>query len=232
MKIRRLHSWDVTPKEAVALQRELAGLIEKRPALRRCELVAGADVSYNRFSPILHAGVVVIRTDTFEVVETQRVTAETRFPYVPGLLSFREAPPVLEAFAKLRTKPDAVVIDGQGLAHPRRMGIASHIGLLLGIPTVGCAKTLLVGEYQDLRDDAPSEAPLVHKGELVGMAVRTRARAKPVFVSVGHRIDLKSAVRLVLSLGRGYRVPEPIREAHALVNAQRLAFLMQHANAE
>lgn len=221
MKFRRLHRWDYSPKEAIALQKQLADQVDQRSPLRRFSLVAGADVSYNRFSDVVHAGVVVLNAADLSVIEEQAVTMRVRFPYVPGLLSFRESPPVLEAFARLRHRPDVVLIDGQGLAHPRRFGIACHIGLWLNLPTVGCAKSILVGEYKRLGSRRGAVAPLVDRGETVGMAVRTRTGVKPVFVSVGHRIDLAGAVRAVLATCDRYRLPEPTRRAHHLVNAVR-----------
>ena len=137
MKIHHLHDWNLTPTDAVALQRELASRVDTRTPLARCDFVAGADISYNRFSPVFYAVVVVLRTSDWSVVETQETVRESPFPYIPGLLSFREAPALLEAFAKIKTVPDAVMIDGQGFAHPRRLGIASHVGLWLEVPTIG-----------------------------------------------------------------------------------------------
>jgi deoxyribonuclease V len=223
MRVRTLHSWDVTPKEAVALQRELAGRIDTRTPLEDWELIAGVDISYSRHSNTLYAGAVVLRRDDLRVVEEQTAVREAKFPYVPGLLSFREIPPVLDALAKIRTRPDVVMFDGQGLAHPRRIGYASHAGLCLDVPTLGCAKSLLCGEFGRLGKTAGAIAELVHREEVVGMAVRTRTSVQPVYVSVGHGIDLASAVRVVLQTCRGYRIPEPTRQAHRLVNALRTA---------
>lgn len=221
MKIHALHSWDLTPTEAVALQRELAGKIDVRSPLVGCELVAGADVSYNRFSDQFYAGVVVIRLSDGVIIEKQGAVRRSPFPYVPGLLSFREAPALLEAFAKVEAEPDVVMFDGQGLAHPRRLGLACHVGLWLERPCVGCAKSLLTGKYQEPGLNAGSLSPLVDRGEVVGNVVRTKTKIKPVFVSPGHRIDLPSAVRVVLQCCRGYRLPEPTRQAHLHVNVLR-----------
>jgi deoxyribonuclease V len=221
MKVHRLHPWDLTPTEAVALQRELAARVDARTPLTKFDLVAGADVSYARFSSVFYAGVVVLRTLDWAVVETQSAVRESPFPYVPGLLSFRESPAVLEAFAKVKSEPDVVMFDGHGYAHPRRFGIACHIGLCLDRPTLGCAKSLLVGSYKDLGDKPGSVAPLTDHGETIGYAVRTKARTKPVFATVGHKIDLPSAARAVLASCRGYRIPEPTRQAHRHVNALR-----------
>lgn len=221
MHIHRLHSWDLTPKEAIALQKELAPRVESRTPLTQCKLIAGADVSYQRFGTTFYGGVVVLRADDLSVVEKQSVVVECKFPYVPGLLTFREAPVLLEAFARIQSEPDVVMLDGQGFAHPRRFGLASHLGVWLQRPTIGCAKTLFVGKHGKLGEAPGSVKPLKDREEVVGMAVRTRLRSRPVYVSVGHRIDLASAVRIVLATGAGYRVPEPTRQAHLLVNAVR-----------
>lgn len=221
MKIHELHSWDLTPTEAVALQRELTGRVDGRTPLPKVELVAGADVSYGRFSNIFYAGVVVVRLEDGALVERQSAVRQTAFPYVPGLLSFREAPALLEAFAKLRAEPDAVMFDGQGWAHPRRFGLACHVGLWLDRPTLGCAKSVLIGSYREPRPKAGAHAPLKDDKEVIGKVVRTKDGVKPVFVSVGHRLDLASAVRVVLASCKGYRLPEPTRQAHLYVNALR-----------
>jgi deoxyribonuclease V len=221
MQIHPLHSWNLTPAEAVALQGELAGKVDVRTPLTRCDIVAGADVSYNRFSPVFFAGVVVLRLSDGAVIERQGAVRESHFPYVPGLLSFREAPVLLEALARVQTEPDAVMIDGHGIAHPRRLGIAAHVGLWLDRPCLGCAKSLLYGRYKEPGDEAGAVSPLTADGEVLGYAVRTRRRAQPVLVSAGHRIDLASAVRVVLRTCRGYRLPEPTRLAHQHVNALR-----------
>jgi deoxyribonuclease V len=223
MKIPPLHSWNLTPKEAIALQKELAGQIDIRRPLKKCELLAGADCSYNRFSPTFYAAVVVLRTSDWSIVETQGVVGESPFPYVPGLLSFREAPIVLQAFAKLKTRPDAVMCDGQGYAHPRRLGLACHLGLWLKLPCFGCAKTRLIGVHDDPGPDAGNFALLKDDDEIIGHVVRTKTKTKPVYVSPGHLIDQKSATRWTLTSCRGYRIPEPTRQAHLFVNQMRLA---------
>jgi deoxyribonuclease V len=223
MRIRRLHSWDLTPTEAVALQRRLADRVEQGPPLGRCDLVAGTDISYNRRSKVVYAGVVILRIADLSVVEQQGVVREVTFPYVPGLLSFREIPALLDAFARIKAAPDAVMVDGQGYAHPRRFGLACHLGLCLGRPTVGCGKSRLIGEFRGPGRPAGSQTPLVHHEEVIGSVVRTKTGIRPVFVSVGNHIDLASAVRLVHQTCRGYRIPEPTRQAHLYVNTLRLA---------
>lgn len=218
----KLHDWNLTPREAIELQKELRNRVRIEPLdLRQVKTVAGADISFNKFSPTVYAGVVVVRLDTMAVVEEVGVVSETKFPYVPGLLSFRESPSVLEAWSKLETEPDAVMFDGQGIAHPRRVGIASHVGLLINRPTFGCAKSVLVGKYDEPPEERGAWSPLIDKGETVGAALRTKARVQPIYVSPGHLIDLESAIDLTLRCDGGYRQPEPTRRAHLLVNALR-----------
>jgi deoxyribonuclease V len=221
VQIHPLHSWDLSIDAAVALQRELAGRVITDTPLEQCRLIAGADVSYDRFSSTFYAGVVVLRTEDWGVVERQAAQAESTFPYVPGLLSFREAPVLLKAFERVQSVPDLVVCDGQGIAHPRRLGLASHVGLWLDVPCAGCAKSRLTGRFTEPGPEAGSHSPLVDHGEVVGSVVRTKARVQPVFVSPGHRTDLESAVRWVLAGCRRYRLPEPTRLAHLFVNEVR-----------
>ncbi len=221
MDIPALHRWDLTPTEAIALQKELAGQVDIAPSVATCKYIAGSDVSYNRFSSTLYAAVLVLRTSDWSVVEQQSLVGETRFPYIPGLLSFREAPLFLELFAKVRQRPDAVFVDGQGIAHPRRLGIASLLGLWLRIPTIGCGKSRLIGTFDPPGPDAGDCSPLVDRGEVIGSVVRTKPRTNPLFISPGHLIDLASCVRLVLAACRGYRQPEPTRLAHLHVNELR-----------
>jgi deoxyribonuclease V len=220
---KQLHGWQLTPREAVELQKQLRAQVRIEPLKRKIETVAGADISFNKFSPVVYAGLVVLRLPTLEVVEEVGVVSETRFPYVPGLLSFRETPSVLEAWAKLKTEPDAVMFDGQGIAHPRRVGIASHVGLLIDRPTFGCAKSVLVGRYEEPAHGRGHWTPLVDpkNGETVGAALRTKDKVQPIFVSPGHLIDLAGALELTLACDGGYRQPEPTRRAHLLVNALR-----------
>jgi deoxyribonuclease V len=222
MDYRRLHGWDVTPEQAVRIQQELrTRLIARDEELAEFRTVAAMDVSYDKRSPWLFAAVVVIRLPGFHVVETAGVRAQARFPYVPGLLSFRESPAGLEAWEKLRTRPDCLICDGHGYAHPRRFGFACHFGLLVDLPTIGLAKSVLVGRFDPPGAARGSATDLTDAGEVIGAAVRTREGAEPVFVSVGHRIDLPRAVATVLACTAGYRLPEPARRAHALVNRLR-----------
>lgn len=220
-----LHPWKLTPAEAVALQRRLASRVNARQPfpVRLPALVAGVDVSFNRGSPLLYAAVVVVRLPEFAVVEVRTARQRVAFPYVPGLLSFRELPPILAALARLKSSPKVVLCDGQGLAHPRRLGLACHLGLWLNLPTIGCGKSRLIGEFEQVGAPPGSQADLYDRGERLGAVVRTKARAKPLFISAGHRMDLASAVAWTLASCRGRRLPEPIRLAHEAVNQRRRA---------
>ncbi|MDT7602897.1 MAG: deoxyribonuclease [Acidobacteriota bacterium] len=219
----KLHEWEMTPREAIELQKSLRERVRIAPLKKKVRTVAGADISFNKFEPTVYAGIVVLALPSLEVIEEIGVVSESKFPYVPGLLSFREAPSVLEAWSKLKTEPDAVMFDGQGIAHPRRIGIASHVGLLLNRPTFGCAKSVLVGKYEEPEEERGSWSPLVDpkNNETVGAALRTKTRTNPIYVSPGHLIDLEGAIKLTLACDGGYRQPEPTRRAHHLVNALR-----------
>jgi deoxyribonuclease V len=221
MDFPHLHSWDVDPTEARALQRSLAARVDVTTRLGPWKTLAAADVSYNKYSEWLYAAVVVLRAETFEVVERVGVVGRATFPYVPGLLSFREAPVLLEAFRKVTTRPDVVLCDGQGIAHPRRVGLACHLGLWLDLPTIGCAKSLLCGTYDEPGPDKGDRSPLVDRGDVIGAVVRTRARVSPVYVSPGHRCDLEGAVATTLACTVKYRLPVPARMAHDYVNEIR-----------
>lgn len=234
MNYQKLHDWNLTGTEAVALQNRLRGQVRIQPLDREVQLIAGCDISFNRFSDVLYAGIVVLQLPELEIVARATVVARARFPYIPGLLSFRETPALLGAWEKLDTAPDAVMLDGQGLAHPRRFGIACHFGLLTGLPAIGCAKTVLVGKYDEPDEQAGSYSLMTHKGDTVGAAVRTKDRVAPVYVSPGHLIDLDGAIKLALRSVKGYqpgdaarpsksqyRIPEPTRQAHLLVNELR-----------
>lgn len=222
MEYRQLHPWNLPPTEATALQRELASLVNDTytlPATPR--FIAGLDVSSSRFSPKLYAGIVVCDTTTWEIVETAEVVTTATFPYIPGYLSFREAPPLLEACGKLHTRPDLLLVDGNGRAHPRQFGIACHLGVLLDLPTIGCGKTYLVGDHGEPGRRRGCYRALTLKGTTIGRVLRTRDGVKPVYISVGHKITLSDACRIVLSCCRDVRLPEPIRQAHDHVNALR-----------
>jgi deoxyribonuclease V len=221
MRFPTLHDWNLTPAEARALQSQLACRVDALRPLPPPRLIAAADVSYSKNDPTLFAAVVVVEAGTLEIVDRASTVSRATFPYVPGLLSFRECPPLLEAFSRLATTPDVVLVDGQGFAHPRRFGIGCHLGLWLGVPTVGCAKSRLCGTHADPPLPRGGRAALVDADEMIGCVLRTRDRVSPLYVSVGHLCDLESAVELVLATTRGLRQPTPARLAHGLVNDLR-----------
>jgi len=213
------HRWRISPARAIAVQMELAGRVVKEWDSRAVRWVAGLDAA---FTPLRCIGAAVLWDLANGVVEEQRIAVcPLTFPYIPGFLSFREAPALLGALRKLRRTPDVLMCDGQGIAHPRRFGIASHIGVLTGLPSIGCAKGRLTGEYCEPGLFRGNSAPLVDRGEVIGAVVRSRSNTKPVFVSIGHLIDLPSAVGIVLAAAKGYRLPEPTRLADMLVTAAR-----------
>lgn len=221
MKVNKLHSFALSPADARSLQTELASRIMTGPTLdlQSVEYVAGADVSTQ--GDTAYATVAVLDFPGLSVVEVRGVEAPLEFPYVPGLLSFRELPSLLGAFESVRTPVDVVIADAQGIAHPRRMGLASHLGLFVDVPTVGCAKSLLVGKFEEPGTEKGNATDLAHRGEVVGKVVRTRSGVSPVYVSVGNRIDLGSAVELVLACSPKYRLPETTRQAHNAANRLR-----------
>jgi deoxyribonuclease V len=217
----QLHQWDVTPKEAIEIQQRLRSMVSVAGLDEEPHLVAGCDISFDKGSDVIYTGIVVLELPVLIEVGRSTTIAQVKFPYIPGLLSFRESPALLEAWEKLEVQPDLVMIDGQGYAHPRRFGIASHFGVLIDLPTVGCAKTVLVGKYEEPDAKAGSYSPLIDREELIGAALRTQDGVNPVFVSVGHRINLESAIEVVMRCTKEYRIPEPTRQAHLLVNALR-----------
>ena len=211
-----LHDWNLKPEAAVALQRELAQRIVREDQLGVVHNVAGVDMALNEESGMARAAVVLLTYPDLEVKERHVYEEPIGMPYIPGLLSFREAPCVLGAFALLQQQPDLVMVDGQGIAHPRRLGIASHLGLWLDLPTIGCAKSILTGHHAKLSEEMGSWVPLLDKGETIGAVLRTRAQVKPMIISLGHRISLETSLRYVLACCRGYRLPEPTRLADKL----------------
>ena len=211
-------------EEATAVQERLRSEVVLAPPPDFApRLVAGLDVSMERDAEECVAGIVVLELPSFAVVDQATAVAPVPMPYVPGFLAFRELPALAAAFDRLTTRPDALIFDGQGLAHPRRFGVACYGGLLFGLPSVGCAKSILVGRHEPLPPEQWAQAPLVHRREVVGAAIRLRARTNPVYVSPGHLIDLESAVALVTSVSAGFREPETTRRAHRLVHAVRRA---------
>jgi deoxyribonuclease V len=217
------HRWSVTPKQASAIQRRLASLVRQTPLGAMPRFVAGLDAAFSRDDRHCLAAAVVWDMREQAVVEQEVAVRPLTFPYVPGLLSFREGPALLAALRKLGTAPDVLLCDGHGLAHPRRFGIACHVGVLLGRPTVGCAKSRLIGAHRRPGSKRGSVAPLIDGGEVIGSVLRTQDGINPVFVSVGHRIDLAGAERIVLASAVRHRLPEPTRLADRLVGAAKRA---------
>lgn len=222
MNYRTLHDWQVHPSQAILIQDQLRTQLRFEPLRRPVKLIAGADISFNRFSDTVFAAFIVLDAQTMKPVAQASAVAEVHFPYIPGLLSFREIPALLAAWSKLRVRPDVVIFDGQGTAHPRRVGIAAHMGLLIDLPSIGCGKTKLIGEFSPLSQEAGAISPLIHRGEKIGAAFRTKAKTNPVFISPGHRITLEDSLKIVRNCVRGYRIPEPTRLAHILVNQLRV----------
>jgi len=213
VKAQNLHSWQLTIPEARELQLRLAGEVICRGSVNQPRLIGGLDISVKRNGPA-RAAAVVLSYPGLEPVEVKTLEGEPPFPYIPGLLSFREAPLMLAVCEQLKSAPDLIMVDGQGIAHPRRFGIASHMGVLLDIPTIGCAKSRLCGQYETPGDEAASYSELTDSGEVIGAVLRSKKGTKPIFISIGHRTDLMTAIEYVLKCCHGYRLPQPIRMAH------------------
>lgn len=214
------HAWDLSPQEAVIQQNELASQVEREPRLAPVRRVAGVDVSVR--DDVSRAAVVVLDFEAMTPLDHAIATRPVTFPYIPGLLAYREGPVVLDALERLGTTPDLLIFDGQGLAHPRRLGIASHIGLLVDMPAVGCAKSRLCGQHNEPEQEPGSYAPLRDGEALIGAVLRTRQGVKPVYVSIGHRVDLETSLKYVLACCRGYRLPETTRWAHRVAGGSVL----------
>jgi deoxyribonuclease V len=227
--MKKLHSWNLSYSQARELQVELSGKVKFTPLKKKPKLVAGLDCAFSKDGERIFAAVVVLRLPQFDLMETVSASRKVTFPYIPGLLSFREAPVCLAAVEKLQKQPDVFMIDGQGIAHPRRVGLAAHLGLFLDKPTIGCAKSRLTGTYKEpplekgayslLKDEKGKQEA---RSEIIGAVVRTRTNVKPVFVSVGHKCLLDDAVRVVLDCAVKYRLPEPTRLAHQAVGRLKL----------
>jgi len=215
------HRWDLDAAEARALQRQLAGQVVLEDRFGEIRTVAGVDLGFPKApdgTVLGRAAVVVLRLPDLDLVEERVVQQPVTFPYIPGLLSFREAPVGLATIGSLEQRPDLLLVDGHGLAHPRRFGIACHLGLLLDLPTIGCAKSILVGHAEEPGPDPGDWTPLLHRDETIGAALRTRPKTKLIYVSIGHRVSLASAIALVMQCGRGYRLPEPTRLADRIAS--------------
>jgi deoxyribonuclease V len=214
MKVHELYDWQVSVPRALDIQRELAARVSRTSEIGESRLIAGADISAGRAQGMATGAMVVMEYPDLNPVEIKTVNEKLTFPYIPGLLSFRESPLVLAACEGLTVTPDLILVDGQGLAHPRRLGLASHLGLLLDTPAIGCAKSRLCGHHRELGNEAGSTAELVDNGEVIGAVLRTKENTSPLYISIGHRVDLEAAVHWTLACCRGYRIPEPLRLAH------------------
>ena len=216
------HAWNLTPKEAIALQQRLRRRVVTEDRFGTIRHVAGVDVGFEADGAVTRAAVVVLAFPALTPVDQAIARLPTRFPYVPGLLSFREIPAILAALKKLKTRPDLLLVDGHGLAHPRRFGIACHLGLYTDFPAIGVAKSLLVGEHRAVPRTRGRWTPLINAGDTIGAVLRSRAGVKPIYVSPGHRVSLESAVELVMACVKRYRLPETTRCAHSLASHGRL----------
>ncbi len=214
MKVARLHGWQMSPAQAMKIQMSLAAQVSRAGEVNTPRLIAGVDISVDRGAGTGTGAVVVLSYPELDLVEVKVVSDQLKLPYIPGLLSFREAPLILAACENLSVTPDLIMVDGQGIAHPRRMGLASHLGLFLDTPTIGCAKSRLCGRHEVPGNEPGSYADLIDGDEVIGAALRTREGVKPVYVSIGHRISLPAAIHWLLACCRGYRLPEPTRLAH------------------
>ena len=208
------HPWGMSPQDARRLQVKLSAHVIRKSRLKTVKTIAGVDVGMK--GDMACAAIVVLDFPGLDVVAKATTSRRITFPYIPGLLSFREGPVILDALNRLGRKPDLLIFDGQGIAHPCRLGIASHIALIVDLPSIGCAKSRLCGQYQEPNVERGSHVPLIDNEETIGAIVRTRTGIKPVFVSIGHRVDLKTSIDYVLRCCKGYRLPETTRKAHGL----------------
>jgi len=220
MKYLNLHPWNVNYKEAVEIQKRLKERVILQWTFKDLDsiLIAGADVSYDKENDRFFAGVVIFALQTMEKIEESTASGRVAFPYIPGLLSFRESPILIRAFTKIKSDPDIFMFDAQGIAHPRGIGLASHMGILFDTPSIGCAKTRLIGDHDGVDNEVGASSPLTVKDRHVGSVLRTKKNVKPIFVSPGHKIDIITSVQVVLKSCHGYRLPEPTRQAHNLVS--------------
>jgi len=216
--IKNLHKWNITYKEAIALQEKLRKRIKFNESNIEAKIVVGADVAYDKKNNLCIGACVVYDLKENKILQKIIKKGKVNFPYIPGLLSFREAPILLKAFNEVKFSYDVAILDGQGYAHPRRFGLASHISLWLNKPTIGCAKSRLIGEYKMPSNEIGDWSELKEKDEVIGAVVRTRKNVKPIFVSVGNQVNIENAIEIILKCCQGYRLPEPIRIAHNYVN--------------
>lgn len=218
MKIYQRHAWPLTVEEAIAIQEQLRGEIITSDQLGTVQYVAGVDMGFEEAGKISRAAVAVLSFPALQLQESAISRRPTSFPYIPGFLSFREIPAVLDALEKISTIPDLILCDGQGIAHPRRFGIACHLGLIVDLPTIGVAKSLLIGKHEEVAEERGSWQPLRHRSETIGAVLRTRTRTKPLYISGGHRVSLPTAIEYVLRCTPKYRLPETTRIADKLAS--------------
>lgn len=221
-----------TIAEATRLQLEMREQIVLKPLEKEIKTIAGADISFNKYSQTVYAGIVVLTYPEMTVQSYSLITSETTFPYVPGYLAFREVPSLMLAWQQLPQRPDILILDGQGITHPRRMGIASHFGVLNGLPTIGCAKSMLYGKFDDLKEEAFSSEPIFNKEELLGYALRTKKKVQPVYISPGNLITAEESLEIMKNCMGKYRIPEPTRMAHEKVNLFRIGKLKEGFHVE
>ncbi len=217
MKINNIHGWDLSYAQARQLQFDLAGRIQLTPIKKPPKTIAGLDCAFSKDMKRICAAVLVFTYPDIELIETQSAVEDVTFPYIPGLLSFREAPVCIKAAEKLKHTPDLFLIDGQGIAHPRKMGLAAHLGLFFDKPAIGCAKSRLIGKYKEPGKEKGSFSLLTHNEETIGAVLRTRTNVKPLFISGGHKCTLEDAIEFTLACSIKYRLPEPTRQAHHTV---------------
>jgi len=212
----------LTPAQAITYQHYLRKQINIEPLDKPIRIIAGSDISFNKYSDIVYAGIVLFSYPDLKMVGQSTAISKTTFPYISGLLAFREVPALLEAWDKLEIKPDVLILDGQGIAHERRLGIATHFGLIANTPTIGSAKSRLTGKYEEPGEEIFAHSHMYDKGELIGVALRSKKKCKPIYVSPGNRVSMEQSVELIKNCIRGYRIPEPTRQAHLLVNKIRI----------
>lgn len=222
MKTKKLHNWNLSYSQAIALQRQLSEKVQQTGLKSKPKIIAGLDCAFSKDKKRIIACAVVLSLPDFKQIEMTTASQKVAFPYIPGLLSFREAPVCIAAVEKLKQEPDVFIIDGQGIAHPRRLGLAAHLGLFFDKPTIGCAKSRLTGAFKEPPSEKGKYSPLKDKKETIGAVVRTRAKIKPVFVSIGNKCSLEDVIKITLTCAVKYRLPEPTRLAHQLVSKLKL----------
>jgi len=223
--IKPLHSWNVSVEEAIRIQETLKERIVLKNTFLKVNAIGGGDVAYSMDKKSLFGAIAVLSFPSMELIDTATTYGKVSFPYIPGLFGFREGPILIKAFQGLRVRPDLLILEGHGIAHPRRLGLASHVGLWLDLPTIGCGRTPLLKEFELPGPSKGSFKWVYLKGKRVGAVVRTRQAVKPVFVSPGHRIDFNTSIQMILETCRGFRIPEPLRKAHHLSKEMTSIFL-------